>query len=50
MGINKEQLKIELRKELARRDFFEFCKLTMPSFYQENRTYLKGMCIGTLTL
>lgn len=44
MTVTKEQLLLEFRKELARRDFFEFCKLSMPSFYKEERGYLKNMC------
>ncbi|MQS75643.1 phage terminase large subunit [Companilactobacillus halodurans] len=30
--------------ELARRHFFDFCKLRMPDFYKPNRTYLVDLC------
>lgn len=32
-----------LRCELARREFWEYCKLMAPDFYKENRVYLKTM-------
>ena len=34
----------QARLELARRDFWEFCKLKAPDFYKEDRAYLKDMC------
>jgi predicted phage terminase large subunit-like protein len=40
----KEELKKQARLELARRDFFEYCKLTAPDFYKEDRQFLKDMC------
>ena len=40
----KEELKKQARLELARRDFFEYCKLTAPDFYKEDREFLKNMC------
>lgn len=33
-----------LRCELARRDFWEYCKLIAPDFYKEDRQYLKDKC------
>ena len=30
-----------LRCELARRDFWEYCKLLAPDFYKEERKFLK---------
>ena len=33
----KEELKKQARLELARRDFFEYCKLTAPDFYKDDR-------------
>ena len=30
--------------ELAKRDFFEYCKLKAPDFYKEDRAFLKDMC------
>lgn len=43
-NILKEELKKQARLELARRDFFEYCKLTAPDFYKEDRNFLKDMC------
>lgn len=40
----KEELKRQARLELARRDFFEYCKLTAPDFYKDDRKFLKDMC------
>ena len=40
----KEELKKQARLELARRDFFEYCKLTAPDFYKDDRQFLKSMC------
>lgn len=34
----------QAKLELARRDFWEFCKLKAPDFYKDNRPYLKDMC------
>lgn len=39
-----DQLLLEAHLELARRDFWEFCKLIAPDFYMEGRTYLKEFC------
>lgn len=40
----KNELIKQARLELARRDFFEYCKLTAPDFYKEKRNYLKKLC------
>lgn len=40
----KEELKKQARLELARRDFFEYCKLTAPDFYKDDRKFLEDMC------
>ena len=40
----KEELKYQVRLELARRNFFEYCKLKAPDFYKEDRAFLKDMC------
>ena len=40
----KEELKKQARLELARRDFFEYCKLMAPAFYREDREFLKDLC------
>lgn len=36
--------KIALYSELARREFWIYCKLMAPDFYKESRTYLKELC------
>lgn len=38
-----ERLKIEAKKELSRREFWEYCKFTSPDFYTEDRTFLKDL-------
>ena len=40
-AIQKEELLKQARYELARRDFWEFCKLMDPKFFKESRKYLK---------
>ena len=42
--MNKDILKYYARLELAKRDFFEFCKLTAPDFYKNDRLFLKDLC------
>lgn len=32
------------RMELARRDFWEYCKFVAPDFYKEERAFLKDLC------
>lgn len=39
-----EYIKQQARIELARRHLYDYCKLTNPLFYKDNRTYLKDMC------
>ena len=39
-----EELKRQARLELARRDFFEYCRLMAPDFYREDRFFLNSMC------
>lgn len=34
----------QLQCELARREFYEYCKLMHPGFYKDDRKYLKAMC------
>lgn len=40
----KEELIKQAKYELARREFWEYCKLKAPDFYKEDRTYLKEFC------
>lgn len=42
--LTREQIEYYAKLELARRDFFYYCKLTAPDFYKENRDYLVYMC------
>lgn len=39
-----EKTRNELKLESARIDFWSFCKIIMPKFYKENRTYLREFC------
>ena len=39
-----ETIKRGARIELARRDFWEYCKLLAPDFYKEDRKFLKNKC------
>lgn len=39
--VGRETLKHYARMELARREFWEYCKFTSPDFYKEDRTFLK---------
>ena len=39
-----EAIKRGARIELARRDFWEYCKLLAPDFYKEDRKFLKDKC------
>lgn len=47
LGITEEQFREVQRRarlELCRRDFWEFCKLMVPTFYTEERTFLRELC------
>ena len=47
LGLTKEQfekVQFQARMELARRDFWTFCKEKAPDFYKEDRRYLKHIC------
>jgi predicted phage terminase large subunit-like protein len=41
--MDKETLKYYARMELARREFWEYCKFTSPDFYVEGREFLKDL-------
>lgn len=34
---------LEIKKALAKREFWEYCKFTSPDFYTEDRTFLKDL-------
>lgn len=38
-----ERLKLEAKKELSRREFWQYCKFTSPDFYTEDRPFLKDL-------
>lgn len=47
LNLTQEQLNyiaLEAQKELARREFFYFCKLMAPDFYKEERNYQVTLC------
>jgi len=37
-------IQTEAKKEIARRNFWEFCKLLSPDFYKDDRPHLKKIC------
>lgn len=41
--MNKDLVKHFAQMELARREFWQYCKLTSPDFYMEGRTFLKDL-------
>ena len=41
--MNKSLLKQYAQMELARRDFWQYCKFTSPDFYMESRKFLKDL-------
>lgn len=41
--MDKELLKYYAKKELARRDFWQYCKFTSCDFYTEDRAFLKDL-------
>lgn len=42
--MNKKLLKYYAQMELARREFWEYCKFTAPDFYTEERLFLRDLC------
>lgn len=44
MMVIPEYVKEQARYELARRSFWEYCKIKASDFYIESRTYLKAFC------
>ena len=43
IDIYSPEVQKEIRLELSRRDFWEYCKFTSPDFYTEERPFLKDM-------
>lgn len=47
MTYDKELIKLEAKKELARRDFWYYCKLLgKKDFYNDKKEYLKDYVIS----
>lgn len=44
--MDKELIRLGAQAELARREFFFYCRLKAPDFYKENRSYLADLCNG----
>ncbi len=42
--MNLNQIRLFARIELAKRSFWDYCKLVAPDFYMESRAYLKDLC------
>lgn len=42
--VNRDEILFQAKVELARREFFYFCQPLAPSFYKEDRQYLKDLC------
>lgn len=42
--MDKELIRLEAMKELARREFFSFCNISAPSFYKPERKFLVDLC------
>ena len=42
--IDMDAIKLEAKKELARREFFYFCNLMAGDFYREDREFLNELC------
>ena len=43
VDIHSKTVQQQIRIELARRELWEYCKLTSPDFYQEDRPFLHDM-------
>lgn len=42
--MTKEQIKLQAKLALARKDLFYYCKLKAPDFYKDEREYLVRLC------
>lgn len=43
VDLQNKDVQLFLKKELARREFWEYCKFTSPDFYTEERHFLKDL-------
>lgn len=41
--MNREFIRQQAKMELSRREFWQYCKLTSPDFYKEDRAFLKDV-------
>ena len=39
-----ELIRLGARIELARRSFWDYCRLKAPDFYKPSRSFLAGLC------
>lgn len=44
MKIDRKELARLAKMELAKRDFWEYCKFVAPDFYKEDRPFLRDLC------
>lgn len=44
VDVKSPAFQLAVKKELSRREFWEFCKLTAPDFYTEQRPFLRDLC------
>ncbi|BEO98169.1 hypothetical protein FNCP11_04850 [Fusobacterium nucleatum] len=44
VAFDKELIKLEARKELARRNFWDYCNFFYPDFYKETKKFLLDFC------
>jgi len=42
--MDKEQIALQAKLELARREFYFYCRTKAPGFYKKDRVYLKDLC------
>lgn len=43
VDIKSKEIQRQIRMELARREFWEYCKFTSPDFYTEDRVFLRDL-------
>lgn len=43
INTHSKEFQKQVKMELARRDFWEYCKFTSPEFYKEDRAFLKDL-------
>ncbi|WP_442486516.1 terminase [Fusobacterium necrophorum] len=44
MAYDMNLIRLEAKKELARRDFWSYCNFFSPNFYTEKKAYLTDLC------